>query len=230
MEIRRAKEQDMDGINKLLLQVCLVHHKGRPVLFKYGAKKYTDEQLKAIIHDEDRPIFTAVDESGNVLGYAFCIFQQHIKDNILTDIKTLYIDDLCVDEEIRGRHIGKQLYETVLSFAREQGCYNVTLNVWSCNESAMKFYQSCGLKPQKIGMETTNLCKLENGCQLPKEENIEKIAKILDVEIRDLFDFGHLKTTKDLKNELLEIIKNATEEETELYYKIIISIKETVKV
>ena len=154
MEIRRAKEQDMDGITKLLLQVCLVHHKGRPALFKYGAKKYTDEQLKAIIHDEDRPIFTAVDESGNVLGYAFCIFQQHIKDNILTDIKTLYIDDLCVDEEIRGRHIGKQLYETVLSFAREQGCYNVTLNVWSCNESAMKFYQSCGLKPQKIGMET----------------------------------------------------------------------------
>ena len=154
MEIRRAKEQDMDGINKLLLQVCLGHHKGRPDLFKYGAKKYTDEQLKAIIHDEDRPIFTAVDESGNVLGYAFCIFQQHIKDNILTDIKTLYIDDLCVDEEIRGRHIGKQLYETVLSFAREQGCYNVTLNVWSCNESAMKFYQSCGLKPQKIGMET----------------------------------------------------------------------------
>ena len=154
MEIRRAKEQDMDGINKLLLQVCLVHHKGRPDLFKYGAKKYTDEQLKAIIHDEDRPIFTAVDESGNVLGYAFCIFQQHIKDNILTDIKTLYIDDLCVDEEIRGRHIGKQLYETVLSFAREQGCYNVTLNVWSCNESAMKFYQSCGIKPQKIGMET----------------------------------------------------------------------------
>ena len=154
MEIRRAKEQDMDGINKLLLQVCLVHHKGRPDIFKYGAKQYTDEQLKAIIHDEDRPIFTAVDESGNVLGYAFCIFQQHIKDNILTDIKTLYIDDLCVDEEIRGRHIGKQLYETVLSFAREQGCYNVTLNVWSCNESAMKFYQSCGLKPQKIGMET----------------------------------------------------------------------------
>ena len=154
MEIRRAKEQDMDGINKLLLQVCLVHHKGRPDLFKYGAKKYTDEQLKAIIHDEDRPIFTAVDESGNVLGYAFCIFQQHIKDNILTDIKTLYIDDLCVDEEIRGRHIGMQLYETVLSFAREQVCYSVTLNVWSCNESAMKFYQSCGLKPQKIGMET----------------------------------------------------------------------------
>ncbi|MEY8326826.1 GNAT family N-acetyltransferase [Lachnospiraceae bacterium 54-11] len=154
MEIRRAMEKDMDGINNLLQQVCLVHHEGRPDLFKYGAKKYTDDQLKAIIHDDNRPIFTATDEDGKVLGYAFCIFQQHINDNILTDIKTLYIDDLCVDENIRGRHIGKQLYEAVLAFAREQGCYNVTLNVWSLNEPARKFYESCGLKPQKVGMET----------------------------------------------------------------------------
>lgn len=154
MEIRRAKEQDMDGINKLLLQVCLVHHKGRPDLFKYGAKKYTDEQLKAIILDDSRPIFIAVDEDGSVLGYAFCVFQQHIGDNILTDIKTLYIDDLCVDETLRGKHIGSQLYNYVLSYAKKAGCYNVTLNVWSCNESAMKFYQACGLKPQKVGMET----------------------------------------------------------------------------
>ena len=153
MEIRRAKEQDMDGINDLLMQVCLVHHKGRPDLFKYGAKKYTDKQLRELIADDQRPIFTAVDENDKVLGYAFCIFQQHMNDNILTDIKTLYIDDLCVDEKIRGQHIGKSLYEYVLDFAREQKCYNVTLNVWSLNESAMKFYQSCGLKPQKVGME-----------------------------------------------------------------------------
>lgn len=144
----------MDGINSLLMQVCLVHHKGRPDLFKYGAKKYTDDQLRGIIHDDKRPILVAVNEKEEVLGYAFCVFQQHIDDNILTDIKTLYIDDLCVDENIRGRHIGKQLYEAVLAFAKESGCYNVTLNVWSCNESAMKFYEACGLKPQKVGMET----------------------------------------------------------------------------
>ncbi|MDD6490907.1 MAG: GNAT family N-acetyltransferase [Firmicutes bacterium] len=154
MEIRRAKEQDMEGINNLLLQVCLVHHKGRPDLFKYGAKKYSDEELRAIIHDDTRPILTAVDENGTVLGYAFCIFQQHLNNNILTDIKTLYIDDLCVDEQLRGQHIGRQLYEAVLDYARANDCYNVTLNVWSLNESAMKFYQSCGLKPQKVGMET----------------------------------------------------------------------------
>ena len=154
MEIRRATEQDMDGINSLLWQVCLVHHRGRPDLFKYGAKKYTDDQLRDLIHNDSRPIFTAVDGDGKVLGYAFCIIQQHIDDNILTDIKTLYIDDLCVDENVRGRHIGRRLYDAVLEFAKAQGCYNVTLNVWSLNETAMKFYESCGLKPQKVGMET----------------------------------------------------------------------------
>lgn len=149
MEIRRAKVQDMNGINDLLMQVCLVHHKGRPDLFKYGAKKYTDEELKEIIEDDMRPIFVAVDDAQKVLGYAFCIFQQHINNNILTDIKTLYIDDLCVDENIRGQHIGKRLYDAVLSFAKESGCYNVTLNVWSLNEGAMKFYEACGLTPPR---------------------------------------------------------------------------------
>ncbi len=154
MEIRRACLKDMEGINNLLMQVCLVHHKGRPDLFKYGAKKYTDEELSDIIKDDLRPILVAVDEKDNVLGYAFCIFQQHLNNNILTDVKTLYIDDLCVDENLRGQHIGKKLYDAVLSFAKEHGCYNVTLNVWSLNEPAMKFYESCGLKPQKVGMET----------------------------------------------------------------------------
>lgn len=153
MDIRRADERDMDGINKLLHQVLMVHHNGRPDLFKSNAKKYTDEELMAILADDSKPIFVGVDEEGEVLGYAFCVFLQHLNNNILTDIKTLYIDDLCVDEKKRGMHIGKQMYEYVVDFAKNEGCYNVTLNVWSCNESAMKFYEKCGLVPQKVGME-----------------------------------------------------------------------------
>jgi len=153
MYIRRAKETDMPGINNLLRQVLMVHHNGRPDLFKANAKKYTDEQLAELIKDDTKPIFVCVDEEETVLGYAFCVWQQHIKNEILTDIKTLYIDDLCVDENRRGQHIGKSLYEYVVAYAKENNFYNVTLNVWSLNESAMKFYEACGLKPQKIGME-----------------------------------------------------------------------------
>ena len=79
---------------------------------------------------------------------------------------------------------------------------------------------------ESIGMETTNLCKLENGGQLPKEENIEKIAAVFDVPIKDLFDFGHLKSRNEIQKELIEIIKNANDKDVELYYKLITSIKE----
>ena len=153
MNIRRAEEKDIEGINRLLRQVLMVHHNGRPDLFKGDVKKYTDAELIGIIKDDTKPILVGVDDKDFVMGYAFCVFQQHENNNILTDIKTLYIDDLCVDESFRGQHIGKQLYESVLLFAKENGCYNVTLNVWSCNESAKKFYESCGMMPQKIGME-----------------------------------------------------------------------------
>lgn len=153
-KVRKAQEKDIPAIHKLLIQVCKVHHNGRPDLFKEeGSRKYTDEQLKEMITDESRPILVAVNEDDEVVGYAFCIFQQHINDNILTDIKTLYLDDLCVDEQMRGQHIGRILYQEVLNFASVNGCYNVTLNVWSCNETAMRFYKKCGLRPQKVGME-----------------------------------------------------------------------------
>lgn len=153
MKIRRAKESDMTGINQLLMQVLTVHHNQRPDLFKGNTKKYTDKELKAIIEDDMKPIFVAVSEDETVLGYAFCQYIQHINDNILTDIKSLYIDDLCVDEKSRGTHIGKSLYEYVIEYARKSECYNVTLNVWNCNQNALQFYEKCGLVPQKIGME-----------------------------------------------------------------------------
>ena len=153
MEIRRGEERDIPGIHNLLSQVLMVHHNGRPDLFKSGARKYTDEELVEILKDDSRPIFVAVDEESRVCGYSFCIFQQYVDHNIMTDIKTLYIDDLCVDEKLRGQHIGRQLYDYVTAFAKENGFYNVTLNVWSLNEPAMKFYESCGLIPYKICME-----------------------------------------------------------------------------
>lgn len=153
MNIRKATEKDIPEIDRLLFQVQSLHHTGRPDLFQANAKKYTDSELSAIFHNEKTPVFVAVDKQGHVLGYAFCIFVRHENSSILTDIRSLYIDDLCVDETCRGQHIGTALYDYVLAYAKENGCYNVTLNVWSCNPSAIQFYEKCGFTPQKIGME-----------------------------------------------------------------------------
>ncbi len=152
VEIRKAKTEDIPQIINLLYQVQKVHSDKRPDLFRPGGKKYTESQVETILTDSSRPVFVAVEE-GMVTGYAFCILQQ-AGGGSLQDRKTLYIDDLCVDQNQRGQHIGTGLYRHVLQFAKCIGCYNVTLNVWACNEEAMKFYQGCGLTIQKYGMET----------------------------------------------------------------------------
>lgn len=151
--IRRAKINDIERILELLVQVDMVHHNGRPDIFKGPATKYTKQELCEIIKNDNTPIFVCVDENDLVLGYTFCVVKQFENDNIMTDIKTLYIDDLCIDEKSRGKHIGKSLYDYVSKFAKDNGFYNITLNVWSLNEGAMKFYEHCGLVPQKITME-----------------------------------------------------------------------------
>lgn len=151
--IRRAENKDIERILELLVQVNMVHHNGRPDLFNGPATKYTAEELMKIFEDDSTPVFVYEDENHKVQGHAFCIMKQALNDNILTDIKTLYIDDICVNENARGHHIGKSLYDYVTDYARKAGCYNVTLNVWTCNESAMKFYESLGMAKQKIGME-----------------------------------------------------------------------------
>ena len=152
MEIRFARGQDVPGIIKLLKQVGKVHHDGRPDLFRVNAQKYGPSQVMDMLGRVDAPIFVAV-EDDQVLGYGFCVIEYYQTHSVMNDRATLYIDDLCVLEGCRGKHIGTAIYQEILRYAKYRGCYNVTLNVWSCNEGAMKFYESLGMKPQKVGME-----------------------------------------------------------------------------
>ena len=149
--IRTASKEDIQRIIELLHQVNMVHHVIRPDLFKPHTTKYNEQELEMMLNDESKPIFVYDDEM--VLGYAFCQITE-VKDNqLLEDIKTLYIDDICVDENARGKHVGKALYEHVRDYAKAIGCNNITLNVWEGNEPALRFYRSMGMQVQKTTME-----------------------------------------------------------------------------
>ena len=153
MQIRKAQNKDVSRIENLLHQVNLIHHNGRPDIFKYGTEKYTEDQLIEIFNNDKTPVFVATDSNDEVIGYVFCIIKQHKNDNILTDIKTLYIDDLCVDEKCRREHIGTKLLDYAFDYAKQIDCYNVNLNVWNLNQDAMNFYKKSGMEPLKTCME-----------------------------------------------------------------------------
>ena len=140
-------------MDQLLSQVLEVHAAGRPDLFRSGTRKYTDAELLDIFADDARPVFVAVDDDGGVLGHAFCEVEDLRESNSRCPMLSLYIDDICVSEKSRRQHVGTALYSHVISFARELGCYNVTLNVWACNPGAQRFYEAMGMKPLKTCLE-----------------------------------------------------------------------------
>ena len=152
MEIRKAAPAEIPQILKLLVQVNMVHHNGRPDLFKGPATKYSEKELKKLLPDETRPVFVCMD-GDTLFGYAFCILKEVKDDRLLESCKTLYVDDLCVDENRRGNGVGKALMTHAVQYAKDCGCHNVTLNVWSFNEKAMRFYQSFGMHEQRRTME-----------------------------------------------------------------------------
>lgn len=152
MIIRRADEKDSAALLDLLRQVLSIHRQGRPDVFRAEGTKYGKDELRELIENANTPIFVA-EKDARVVGYCFCIVKITKDDNVLQDMKTLYIDDLCIDRSARGESIGRALYEHARDYAKEIGCYNLTLNVWECNEGARRFYDKMGLKPQKTILE-----------------------------------------------------------------------------
>lgn len=153
MNIRPAVPADLSELERLLFQVAEIHHRGRPDIFRPATKKYTAEELLAILSNPDTPVFVAESGDGGIDGYAFCILRATEGSGLLCDRRELYIDDLCVDEAKRGRHIGTALYSFVTEEAKRRNCDAVTLNVWCLNASAMGFYRSLGMEPLKVVME-----------------------------------------------------------------------------
>ena len=129
MVIRKAEEKDIPRILELLEQVLQIHADIRPDIFIPGTTKYTADELTELLKNAEKPIYVAADEDDVCMGYAFCQLQEQPFSNNMVPFKTLFIDDLCVDREARGRHIGESLFEYVKNEAKQLGCYEVTLHV-----------------------------------------------------------------------------------------------------
>lgn len=152
LNIRQAKEKDIPAILNMLSQILEIHAVLRPDLFISGTRKYMEPDLKEMLADRNRPAFVA-EEDGEVVGYCLCAVEETARGNNQRESRTLFIDDLCVDEKQRGKQIGRKLVEFATAFAREIRCYDMTLNVWEGNDAALNFYRHNGFSVRKIVME-----------------------------------------------------------------------------
>ena len=150
--IRRATVDDAEGILALLGQVEAIHQKGRPDLFLEHGTKYTAAELFEIMTDAERPIFVAA-VGERVVGYIFGIITETRDSTMLVDMKTIHLDDVCVDESCRGMGIGGLLMEYVIAWAKSVGCNRMDLDVWEFNDGARRFYEKYGFVTQKRRMD-----------------------------------------------------------------------------
>ena len=153
MTIRKAEEKDIPRIIELLGQVLQIHAAIRPDIFIPGTTKYTVDELKELLKNKENPIYVAVNKADVCVGYAFCQLREQPFSKNMVPFKSLFIDDLCVDQQERGQHIGESLFNYVKNEAKRLGCYEVTLNVWAGNTSAEKFYEKMGMKTKERRME-----------------------------------------------------------------------------
>lgn len=151
--IRKAEKKDINKITELLHEVLELHAAIRPDIFVSGTTKYTESELAAIIENEKTPVFVAEGDDGEVKGYAFCQIKDPPFSTNMRKIKSLFIDDLCVDENCRGSHVGQTLFSFVKEFAKNAGCYDITLNVWAGNDNAVRFYDRMGMFVKETQME-----------------------------------------------------------------------------
>jgi ribosomal protein S18 acetylase RimI-like enzyme len=152
-EIRKAEKKQAAQIVGLLEYIFALHKKGRPDVFAdTDSPKYTEEDVCRLIDDENYRIISA-EEDGRVVGYMIAELVDGSKHPHMRSVKTLYIDDICVDEAYAHKGVGTALFEEAKRIGKELGCVRIDLNVWAFNEGAIKFYEKMGMTVSSMRME-----------------------------------------------------------------------------
>lgn len=152
MTILPAQAHHIPAILNLLEEILQVHYDLRPDIFQAQGTKFSPEDLEKLLGNPQKPIFVYLDQENQVQGHLF--LELKVADHpVKHPLKSLHIEDLCVAKEKRCLGIDRKLYDFAKSYAKEQECYNITLNVWDDNTKAKEFYFNLGLRPQQLQLE-----------------------------------------------------------------------------
>lgn len=152
MEIRFAKEDELERINDLRKQVNDIHVAGKPDVFKPGFGEELQEHIKDIWNDPEQEVVVA-DEDGVLCGFAVLHHINKPENPYMKERDFLDIDEFCVDENHRRQGVATKLVSFIKDYAKEKGFQRLELNMWEFNKDALAFYESVGFETFRRYME-----------------------------------------------------------------------------
>lgn len=135
LKIRYAVEEDIPVILDFIKKIAIYENMLDQVLG-------TEESLKETIFENNRAEVLLMEFNNKFMGYVIYFF------NFSTFIGRagIYVEDLYINEEYRGKGIGKEVFKILAHIAKKNKCERIE---WTCldwNEPSLKFYKSIGAK------------------------------------------------------------------------------------
>ena len=153
MKIREARIEDKKELIEMLMQAQELHCKNRPDIFKKTNKKEVESEVIEVLESEERKMIVAVNDKEMACGLV--IFRiKEVENHInLKNAKILYVGKIVVDKKCQRQGVGTLLMQEINKVAKGLKCNRMELSCWSFNKKAIEFYESCGMKVQRLNME-----------------------------------------------------------------------------
>ena len=153
MKIREAKKEDLKQITPILEQISKMHYENRPDIFRNKDMSVIEEEAKEIIESNERKMVVAIDNNSKIYGLLIYKIKEVKFHTNLKDYKSLWIEELGVEQNCRKTGIGKMLIDEAEKIAKLLNCKRIELNCWNFNENAINFYEHMGMKVQRKIMD-----------------------------------------------------------------------------
>ena len=136
ISIRTANEKDIDTIFNFICELALYEKLRDDVTA-------TPEILMDSLFVKRQSEVIVAEENGRALGFALYFHNF----STFKGRACLYLEDIFVKEEQRGRGIGKMLFKRLAQIAIERGCERFDWAVLDWNKPSIEFYKSLGALP-----------------------------------------------------------------------------------
>ena len=152
MDIRFAKEDELEGVNELRKQVNDLHVEGKPDVFKAGFNDELRDHIYDIWNDPEQEIIVA-DADGIICGFAVVHHIYKAENPFMFERDFIDVDEFCVDERFRRQGIATEIITFIKDYTKEKGFKRIELNMWEFNQGALEFYEAVGFNTYRRYME-----------------------------------------------------------------------------